>query len=110
MVKKKTHTGKQRWCESFSSIPGIDAKSRLSLLFILSLALGDFSLGSPVFPSPQKPSPNSNTRCSLGIVEFCLCYAEFSEKHSVAYDLSKYSPVMLHLSPATTILIENPEM
>ena len=42
--------------ESYSSIPGIDAKSRLSLLFILSLAPGDFSLGPPVVPSPQKPS------------------------------------------------------
>lgn len=42
--------------ESYSSIPGIDAKSRLSLLFILSLAPGDFPLGSPVVPSPQKPS------------------------------------------------------
>ena len=56
MVKKKKNTGKQRCGESISSIPGIDAKSRLSLLFILSLVPGDFSLGSPVFPSPQKPS------------------------------------------------------
>ena len=51
MVKKNTREAK-----SCSSIPGIDAKSRLSLLFILSLVPGDFSPGSPVFPSHQKPS------------------------------------------------------
>ena len=53
-------------------------------------------------------------------MEFCPYYAEFSAKRSVAYDyyffysnvepLSKYSPVMLHLSPATKLLNENPEM
>ena len=56
MVKKNTK-GSKGGGESYSSIiPGIDAKSRLSLLFILSLVPGDFSPGSPVFPSPQKPS------------------------------------------------------
>ena len=50
--KKKTH----REAKSCSSIPGIDGKSRLSLLFILSIVPGDFSPGSPVFPSSQKPS------------------------------------------------------
>lgn len=50
--KKNTH----REAKSCSSIPGIDTKSRLSLMFILSLVPGDFSPGSPVFPSPQKPS------------------------------------------------------
>lgn len=50
--KKNTH----REAKSCGSIPGIDTKSRLSLLFILSLVPGDFSPGSPVFPSPQKPS------------------------------------------------------
>ena len=54
--KKKNTWGSKGGGESYSSIPGIDTKSRLSLLFILSLAPGDFSLGSPVFPSPQKPS------------------------------------------------------
>ena len=53
--KKKTWESKGGG-ESYSSIPGVDAKSRLSLLFILSLVPGDFSPGSPVFPSPQKPS------------------------------------------------------
>lgn len=55
MVKKNTK-GSKGGGESYSSIPGIDTKRRLSLLFILSLAPGDFSPGSPVFPSPQKPS------------------------------------------------------
>lgn len=54
--KKKNTKGGKGGGESYSSIPGIDAKSRLSLLFILSLAPGDFSLGSPVFPSPKKLS------------------------------------------------------
>ena len=53
---KKNTQGSKGGGESFSSTPGIDAKSRLSLLFILSLDPGDFSPGSPVFPSPQKPS------------------------------------------------------
>lgn len=54
--KKKNTQGSKGGGESCSSFPCIDAKSRLSLLFILSLAPGDFSLGSPVFPSPQKLS------------------------------------------------------
>ena len=34
----------------------------LSLLLVLLLGLGTFSLGTPVFPSPQKPTfPNSNS-------------------------------------------------
>ena len=73
------------------------------------------------FPVSSKTiSPNSNARSSLGIVEFCFYHPEFSAKRLVAYDyyflnsnvepLSKFSPVMLHFSPATTILNENPEM
>ena len=42
------------------SNPGVDAKSGLSLLLVLSLAARGCSLGTPVFPSPQKPTfPNS---------------------------------------------------
>ena len=62
-------------------------------------------------------TPNSNARCSLGIVEFCLrriLHKTFSSLwllffYSNVEPLSKYSPVMLHLSPATKILNENPE-
>ena len=43
------------------SIPGLGVKCGLSLLLVLVLALRGFSPGTPVFPSPQKPtSPNSN--------------------------------------------------
>ena len=44
------------------SNPGVDAICGLSLLLVLSLALRGFSPGTPVFPSPQKPTlPNSNS-------------------------------------------------
>jgi len=42
--------------------PGVDAICGLSLLLVLSLAPRGFSPGTPVFPSPQKPTlPNSNS-------------------------------------------------
>ena len=42
--------------------PGIDAIHGLSLLLVVSLAPRGFSPGSPVLPSPQKPTlPNSNS-------------------------------------------------
>ena len=44
------------------SNPGVDAIYGLSLLLVLSLAPRGFSPGTPVFPSPQKPTfPNSNS-------------------------------------------------
>ena len=44
------------------SNPGVDAICGLSLLLVLSFAPRGFSPGSPVFPSPQKPTfPNSNS-------------------------------------------------
>ena len=43
------------------SNPGIDTIYGLSLLLVLSFAPRGFSPGTPVFPSPQKPTfPNSN--------------------------------------------------
>ena len=43
------------------SIPGLGVKCGLSLLLVLVLAPRGFSPGTPVFPSPQKPTfPNSN--------------------------------------------------
>ena len=43
------------------SNPGVDTICGLSLLLVLSLAQRGFSSGTPVFPSPQKPTlPNSN--------------------------------------------------
>ena len=44
------------------SNPGVEAICGLSLLLVLSLAPRGFSPGTPVFPSPQKPTlPNSNS-------------------------------------------------
>ena len=44
------------------SNPGVDAMRGLSLLLVLSLAPRGFFLGTPVFPSPQKPTlPNSHS-------------------------------------------------
>ena len=44
------------------SNPGVDAICGLSLLLLLSFAPRGFSPGTPVFPSPQKPTfPNSNS-------------------------------------------------
>ena len=42
--------------------PGINAICGLSLSLVLFLAPRGFSPGTPVFPSPQKPTfPNSNS-------------------------------------------------
>ena len=56
---------------------GIDVICGLSLLLVLSLSLRDFSLGTPVFPSPQKPTfPNSNlTRIQVDEEPLCGCAA-----------------------------------
>ena len=44
------------------SNPGVDAICGLSLLLLLSFAPRGFSPGTPVSPSPQKPTfPNSNS-------------------------------------------------
>ena len=44
------------------SNPGVDAICGLSLLLLLSFAPRGFSPGTPVFPSPQKPTfSNSNS-------------------------------------------------
>ena len=57
------------------SNPGVDAVCGLSLLLVLSLALRGFSPGTPVFPSPQKPTfPNSNsTRNQVDKEPLCGC-------------------------------------
>ena len=57
------------------SNPGVDAICGLSLLLVLSLAPRGFSPGTPVFPSPQKPTfPNSNsTRNQVDEEPLCGC-------------------------------------
>ena len=57
------------------SNPGVDAICGLSLLLVLSFAPRGFSLGTPVFPSPQKPTfPNCNsTRNQVDEEPLCGC-------------------------------------
>ena len=57
------------------SNPGIGAICGLSLLLVLSLAPRGFSPGTPVFPSPQKPTfPNSNLiRIRVNEEPLCGC-------------------------------------
>ena len=57
------------------SNPGVDAICWLSLLMVPSLSLRDFSPGTSVFLSPQKPTfPNSNsTRNQVDEEPFCGC-------------------------------------
>ena len=57
------------------SNPGVDAMCGLSLLLVLTLAPRGFSLGTPVFPSPQKPTfPNTNsTRNQVEEEPLCGC-------------------------------------
>ena len=57
------------------SNPGVDVICGLSLLLVLSFAPRGFSPGTPVFPSPQKPTfPNSNsTRNQVDEEPLCGC-------------------------------------
>ena len=57
------------------SNPSDDAICGLSLLLVLSLTPRGFSPGTPVFPSPQKPTfPNSNsTRNQVDEEPLCGC-------------------------------------
>ena len=57
------------------SNPGVDTICGLSLLLVLSLAPRGFSPGTPVFPSPEKPTfPNSNWMCYLQSLFIHLFY------------------------------------
>ena len=54
--------GELRGGPGTGSNPGVDTICGLSLLLVLSLAPRGFSPGTPVFPSPEKPTfPNSNS-------------------------------------------------
>ena len=55
--------------------PGVDTICGLSLSLVLFLAPRGFSPGTPVFPSPQKPTfPNSNsTRNQVDEEPLCGC-------------------------------------
>ena len=58
------------------SNPGVDAICGLNLFLVLSFAPRGFSPGTPVFPSPQKPTfSNSNSTRTVRPDEepFCGC-------------------------------------
>ena len=57
------------------SNPSVDTLCGLSLLLVLSFTPRGFSPGTPVFPSPQKPTfPNSNsTRNQVDKEPLCGC-------------------------------------
>lgn len=80
MVKKNTQGSKGggESCSSFPCIEFVVHSLPCSRRFLSRFT--SFSLPS------KTVTPNSNVRGSLGIVEFCLYYAEFSAKGSVAYD------------------------
>ena len=60
-LKEVPFSGKEI-CHFPGSNPGVDTICGLSLLLVLSLAARGFSPGTPVFPSPQKPTfANSNS-------------------------------------------------
>ena len=67
--------------------PGVDAICGLSLLLVVSLAPRGFSPGTPVFPSPQKPTfPNSNlTRNRVDEELLCGCATLFNFKNLFIY-------------------------
>ena len=51
------------------SIPGLGVICGLSLLLVLVLVPRGFSLGTPVFPSPKRPTfLNSNLICQLSLI------------------------------------------
>ena len=58
-----------------ASNPGVGTICGLSLLLVLSFALRGFSLGTPVFPSPQKSTfPNSHSTRNQLDEEPWMCY------------------------------------
>ena len=67
------------------SNPGVDAICGLSLLLVLSFAPRGFSPGTPVFPSPQKPTfPNSNSiRNRVDEEPLCGCATSKSSSSSL---------------------------
>ena len=82
---------------------GVDAICGLSLLLVLSLAPRGFSLGTPVFPSPQKPTlPNSNSiwNARTRLKEFILTPKCFVGKQAIFFRQCKRP----HWSPAHILI------
>ena len=95
------------------SIPGLDVICGLSLLLVLVLTPRGFSLGSPGFPSPQKPTiPNSNSlrnlrATGLSVVTDCYVSPSLNKVGLLFYakTLSNafYSSVSIHTNPSIPI-------
>ena len=91
-----------RQCGPASNL-GVDAICGLSLLLVLSLAPRGFSLGTPVFPSPQKPIlPNSNSiwNARTRLKEFILTPKCFVGKQAIFFRQCKRP----HWSPAHILI------
>ena len=54
--------------------PGLGVICGLSLLLVLVLAPRGFSLGTPVFPSPQKPTLLNSNSIWVSFIYFILFY------------------------------------
>ena len=101
------------------SNPGVDAICWLSLLMVLSLSLRDFSPGTSVFPSPQKPTfPNSNsTRNQVDEEPFCgcatskslfICYLLFLQYIIMTFSVRVFASVSLSMcGPAVWLVYES---
>ena len=91
-----------RQCGPGSNL-GVDAICGLSLSLVLSLAPRGFSLGTPVFPSPQKPIlPNSNSiwNARTRLKEFILTPKCFVGKQAIFFRQCKRP----HWSPAHILI------
>ena len=98
------------------SNPGVDAICWLSLLMVPSLSLRDFSPGTSVFPSPQKPTfPNSNsTRNQVDEEPFCgcatskslfICYLLFLWYIIMTFSVRVFASVSLSMCGPTVWLV-----
>ena len=95
------------------STTGVDAICRLSLLLVLSLAPRGFSPGSPVFPSPQKPTlPNSNSiwNARARLSEF-ICASWLNKQLTIlifflriSSSLSQFSPMFVSFVAILSVL------
>ena len=87
------------------SNPGVDAICGLSLLLVLSLAPSGFSPGTPVSPSPQKPTfPNSNsTRNQVDEEPFCVCTTSKSLFNSFIFFYDTITELAQNNVPKTSI-------
>ena len=78
------------------SILELDAICRLSLLLVLFSAPRGFSPGTPVFPSPQKPTfPNSNS-IQISVDEKLLCGGATANSYSILFYSIRLSKDIFH--------------